>query len=502
MGGTIALLDFALAGLGIWLAKRLLAKKPAAPLPPGPKPLPIIGNVTDLPKTQEWLTFAGWGKQYGGIIYVDALGQPMMIVNDAKIAFEMLDKKSAIYSDRPVLIMASILTGWKNTLALSPYGHRFREYRKHLFRLMGSRANVEPQIDLIETQTHSFLKMTLAKPEAVSMNIRKSTGAIILYMVYGYKVKEETDELVALVDLATDQFSQMSAPGAYLVDVFPALQYMPTFITPFKQRAVAWKKTLCDMADLPFNLVKANMAKGTAESSFSSNLLDSKQLTPEEEDIVKWSAASLYGGGADTSVSSVYSFFLAMTLFPNVQKKAQAEIDAVIGHERLPTHADRERLPYVNALVTEVLRWNPVAPLGVPHRVMEDDIHDGYFIPKGTIIIANLWNMLHEPERYPNPLEFSPERFLDQNPQEDPRTMCFGFGRRICPGLQLADVSVWISCAMSLAVFDITKKLDENGIPIVPVPKYTDGTISHPEPFKCIIKPRSTKAEELILLEH
>lgn len=132
--------------------------------------------------------------------------------------------------------------------------------------------------------------------------------------------------------------------------------------------------------------------------------------------------------------------------------------------------------------------------------------------------------MLHEPERYPNPLEFSPERFLGQNPQEDPRTMCFGFGRRICPGLQLADVSVWISCAMSLAVFDITKKLDENGIPIVPVPKYTDGTIrrvlvcliirsfrlitvhrasySHPEPFKCIIKPRSTKAEELILLEH
>lgn len=109
----------------------------------------------------------------GGIIYVDALGQPMMIVNDAKIAFEMLDKKSAIYSDRPVLIMASILTGWKNTLALSPYGHRFREYRKHLFRLMGSRANVEPQIDLIETQTHNFLKMTLAKPEAVSMNIRK-----------------------------------------------------------------------------------------------------------------------------------------------------------------------------------------------------------------------------------------------------------------------------------------------------------------------------------------
>jgi cytochrome P450 len=103
-----------------------------------------------------------------------------------------------------------------------------------------------------------------------------------------------------------------------------------------------------------------------------------------------------------------------MTLFPDVQKKAQAEIDAVVGPDRLPSFADRDSLPYTEALVKEVLRWNAVIPTcmftrfvldvtdgismaGVPHRVMEDDIHDGYYIPKGSLIIPNIWSVLPFP---------------------------------------------------------------------------------------------------------
>lgn len=109
------------------------------------------------------------------------------------------------------------------------------------------------------------------------------------------------------------------------------------------------------------------------------------------------------------TVSAIYAFFKAMTLYPEVQKRAQAEIDAVIGIGRLPVLDDRERLPYVNALVFEVLRWHTIGPtgtynrtwrfcchwltfkLGIPHRVTEDDIHEGYFIPKGSVIIPNIW---------------------------------------------------------------------------------------------------------------
>ena len=80
-----------------------------------------------------------------------------------------------------------------------------------------------------------------------------------------------------------------------------------------------------------------------------------------------------------------------MVLYPDIQAQAQAEIDDVIGNNRLPTMEDRERLPFLSALVTEVLRWHNVGPTGIPHRVIEDDIHDGYLIPKGALIIPNIW---------------------------------------------------------------------------------------------------------------
>ncbi|KAG6846942.1 hypothetical protein H0H93_010982 [Arthromyces matolae] len=211
----------------------------------------------------------------------------------------------------------------------------------------------------------------------------------------------------------------------------------------------------------------------------------------------------MYGGGADTTVSAEYAFFLAMVLFPEVQKKAQAEIDAVIGSERLPTLADRPHLPYVNAVVTEVLRWNSVAPTGVPHTAMEDGIINGYLIPKNSIILANLWNMLHDPEVYPEPFEFQPERHIatpEKPAQQNPRTVCFGFGRRICPGMHLAETSLFSVIVSSLAVFDI-KKAVENGVEITPVHENTSGIISFPEPFKCAITPRSQKVVSLVNAE-
>jgi len=202
-------------------------------------------------------------------------------------------------------------------------------------------------------------------------------------------------------------------------------------------------------------------------------------------------------------VSAIYSFFLALTMHPEVVRKAQAEIDAVVGKDRLPTFMDRPHLPYINALTMEVFRWNSVVPTSVPHRVMQDDIHEGYLIPKGSLVIPNIWKFAHDPRTYAKPFEFNPERFIatkDHTPERDPRELCFGFGRRICPGIHLADASVFISCAMSLAVFDITKVV-ENGVTIEPVHENTTGTISHPKPFKCSIKPRSEKAISLIEAE-
>jgi len=182
-----------------------------------------------------------------------------------------------------------------------------------------------------------------------------------------------------------------------------------------------------------------------------------------------------------------------MVLFPDVQRRAQAEIDSVIGAGRLPVYADREQLPYVTAVVTELFRWHSVAPLGVPHAALEDTAVGEYAIPKGAIIIANLWNMLNDPEIYPSPAIFDPTRYLASPPQRDPRTLCFGFGRRVCPGKELAQPSLFTCVAMTLATFDI-----ERAGGALPVHENTHGTISHAKPCACRVTPRSEKAVALI----
>ncbi|TFY59478.1 hypothetical protein EVG20_g7775 [Dentipellis fragilis] len=498
----ITALDISLAVVGLWLLKRVLTSRPSAPLPPGPKGFPLIGNVLDMPTSHEWVTFTRWAKEFGGLIYLNLLGQPFIIINSHKKAVEMLEKKSVIYSDRPVLTMGSELVGWKNTLALTGYGERFREYRRMLHRLMGTRSNMEKFHPIEELETHRFLRRVLENPDDLQAHIRKTAGAIILNMAYGYKIKDGDDPLVNNVEIAVDQFSEATAPGAFLVDVLPILRYVPGWVpgTAWKQLAKLWHDNLMTMVEMPLDFVKQQMATGDALPSFTSTYLENPDMNAEQEHVVKWAAASLYSGGADTTVSATYSLFLALAIHPEVQRKAQAEIDAVIGTDRLPTFHDRERLPYVDAIVKEILRWNPVGPLGVPHRLMEDDMQDGYLIPKGSIVVANIWKFLHDEQTYVDPIAFNPDRFMPsagKEPEVDPRTYVFGFGRRICPGLNLADASMFISVAMVLAVFDISKAV-ENGRVVEPVVEYTGTTISHPKPFKCSVKPRSEKAAALI----
>jgi len=259
------------------------------------------------------------------------------------------------------------------------------------------------------------------------------------------------------------------------------------------------------MVEAPFTYTQTQMAAGTASPSFVSETLENNpSISDDDSRDLKFTASSLYGGGADTTVSAEYAFFLAMVLNPDVQKKAQKEIDAVIGHRRLPKLSDLPHLPYINAVLTEVLRWNSVAPTGVPHTATEDGIIHGYFIPKGAIIVANLWNMLHDPNIYPDPFSFDPERHIAQPGKEaqcDPRKICFGYARRICPGMYLAEATLFMCIVTSLAVFNITQAV-EDGVPIIPVHENTSGTISYPKPFKCAIKPRSETTYSLIMGDH
>ncbi|KAK1231056.1 hypothetical protein PQX77_005832 [Marasmius sp. AFHP31] len=472
-------------------------------LPPGPKGLPLVGNVLDMPNGQEWKTFAEWGRTYGGICSVSLMGQPMIIVNSADIMAE-LDKKSSIYSDRPRLEMGGELVGYSKTLVLVPYGERFRNYRRYISRLIGTPKSAATFGSLEEAEMHKFLKRVAENPGELSQHLRKTSGALIMKITYGIEVQEDSDPFVELIEHANDNFSLATAPGAFLVDVFPSLRHIPAGFPGggFHELASKWAKAFNDMVEVPYAYARNLMHQGKAPISFlTTNLENEDQLTDEQIFEIKHTAASLYGAGADTTVSAQYAFFLAMVRHPEVQRKAQAEIDAVVGNDRLPGFADKEHLPYINAVLTEALRWNSVAPTGVPHRAMEDGVIGNYFIPKGSIIVTNLWHMLNDPDVYPNPFQFDPERHIatpDRPAQKDPRHACFGFARRICVGMHLAEATLWLCIVMSLAVFDITPVIGEDGQPIIPEHENTSGTISHPVAFKCNIKPRLEKAMALI----
>ena len=165
-------------------------------------------------------------------------------------------------------------------------------------------------------------------------------------------------------------------------------------------------------------------------------------------------------------------WLLAMGAYPETQARAQAELDAVVGRARLPTFADFPHLPYVRAMVKEVLRWRPVGPMGVPHVSTEDDWYEGMFIPKGTICIPNVWHMNRDPEIFgKNTENFDPARYLDANGDivhgmsdtKDHGHFSYGFGRRNCIGLHMANNSLFINIAIMLWAAKIERKKDASG---------------------------------------
>ncbi|KAF8872779.1 cytochrome P450 [Infundibulicybe gibba] len=184
-------------------------------------------------------------------------------------------------------------------------------------------------------------------------------------------------------------------------------------------------------------------------------------------------------------------------LHPDIQRQGQMELDQVIGG-RLPTFEDRELLPYVSAIIKETLRWAPVAPLGLPHRVTQDDVYDGYFIPKGTEFMANIWGITHDSDLYPDPMIFNPSRHLGDSPQPDPLRYVFGYGRRVCPGAHFAELSLFLNIASILACFNISKAVDEDGKEVEPSVGWTTGDTTHLLPFKCRISSRSNDTATLI----
>ncbi|KAF9461977.1 cytochrome P450 [Collybia nuda] len=479
------------------------------PLPPGPKPRFFTGNIHQVPFTTPWLTYASWSKIYGPLVYLRIFKTRVLVLNTAKSALDLLEARSAIYSDRPTSWSTSALGGKRQIIfGMSSQNRRFRIYRKALHIGLNIRA-VQDYSPIQVQETHTFLKSLLKSPENVFAHIRRfrfigmstrNAVAQIMKISYGYQVENDDDPFVRMIEDGIALFRTAFRGFWMWIDIFPLLKFVPDWLpgAGFKRKAREFSKKADEIDQAPYSWAKNNIATGNYTESFTSKHLEDDMLLPTEEkdDIIKYCSAALYIGGADTTVSAITSFFWLMSVYPEVQKKAQQEVEQMIGG-RLPTPADHGSMPYISALVKEVVRWAPAAPLGlnvfIPglrHCVTEDDIYEGYYIPKGTTIIANIWAITHDPEIYPNPSIFDPTRHLGERPQVDPLKFVFGFGRRVCPGAHFAESSMFLTIASVLATFDINKALSPDGREIEPPMEWTSGVTNRLKPFSCRITPR------------
>ncbi|KAI0264172.1 cytochrome P450 [Gloeopeniophorella convolvens] len=488
-------------------------RRRGVPYPPGPRAWPIIGNMFDVPKRSAWASYAEMSKKYasGDVIYLQIFGQAVVVLCSAQAVKDVLEKRGEVHSDRPTLPILEILKlDWM--LPNINRSELWKDGRRLLDRSLRPSAITTSYQQMIEEQTRLFLGKLLVTPQGFREHIELLQGKLIMALTYGYDLKAPDDEMILAPIEINNTLSKLVLPGAVLVNTLPFLRHIPSWVPWFSYEPLARKGRDMSQRTLnkPVYFVKNAMRDGTAVLSLTSEALrDLDQLDPEErqkqEASVKCTFGSMFAGksGSDTTVSALTWFFLALTLHLNVQTRAQAELNAVIGRERLPTLDDRPRLPYVEAICKEVMRWQMVTPMGLPHASSEDDVYKGFFIPKGSIIIANAWAILHDPEVYPDPDTFMPERFLnaDGTVRDDPAlSLAFGVGKRICPGRHFVDATIFVVVASVLSVFRVKKAKDDLGreIDVKVATVDENGIIMHSSAFECSITPRDQVAEGLI----
>ncbi|KDR70118.1 hypothetical protein GALMADRAFT_144803 [Galerina marginata CBS 339.88] len=502
---------------------RRLTNPRELPYPPGPKPRLLIGNLFDIARGNEASSYQRLANEYGDLVFLSTFGKHVLFVNSFETANELFEKRSANYSDRMETTMSHDLYAlasrldqfdahqlledgmglqlWTYALRLVDQfyesssvssclsGDRWRKHRR-MFHRQFQQSVASTYWPIQRREAHALLRRLLDSPNNLDYHLRHNAAAVIMGVTYGITIASTDDQYIALAEKALEGMGAAASPGAFLVDLIPSLKYVPEWFpgASFKRKAREWRAAVMGMRDAPFATVVKEMKGGNPSPSFVSNLLnelDAKENIEDEVETIKNCAGLTYAAGAESTVSALASFILAILLNPEVQVKAQKELDSIVGRDRLPDFSDRPSLPYISAVLKEVLRWNPIAPLGLPHMVTRDDEYNGYFIPAGTIVVGNSWGILNNPKSYPNPRRFNPDRFMgkgDGGPGQhlsptDTLSAAFGYGRRFCPGRHMGEAQVWVSIACILSVFDISPALDEAGRPIEVTPAFSPGMI-------------------------
>ena len=458
-------------------------------LPPGPPRLPLIGNIPQLPQSNPWRTYAAWSKQYGPVFSLRVGLDTIIMLGTHDAARDLLDKRSNIYSSRPRLVMGGECVSKGLRTLLMPYGQQWRNHQ----RLQASFLNVRVSQSYTVLQDLESKQMIseLLSTDDFSSRFHRYSSSTIYALAYGKRLERGDEHEAEEIAQIMEGFLSAARVGTWVVDALPFLNHLPAFLAP-------WKRYGNELHNFEAEVYARNMRDGQQRPGWNwskhvRTIKESQSMPPLE---LAYDVGITYEAGSDTTTMAMEVFVMANALYgSNFVPKARKELDDVVGHNRMPAFSDIPALPYVQAIVNEVLRWRPVSAGGIPHAVTKDDEYMGYRIPAGATVIGNHWAIHLDEDVYKDPYTFNPDRWI-----EDPNLPlnAFGFGRRVCTGQHIARNSLSINIARMLWAFDIAHKY-ENGVrqEIDPL-AMTQGFNSRPMPFKAAFTVRNAEIQAVV----
>ncbi|KAL3451426.1 cytochrome P450 [Aspergillus insuetus] len=447
------------------------------PLPPQPKGNLILGNLSEViaasKESLQHLLMHRWAREHGEVFRVRLGPVTEYFLNSDRAVKEIMDRSSAISSERPRWIVSNeLICNQLNLLLLHGSDPRWKNQRRVINSYLTSVPRADAGLPFLHYETARFLHDITNNPEIgldgtrILKSIARYTYSAFATQTFGMDVPNADDPVIEYIHETGLAQILGTIPGMHMVDIFTWLNHLPLSLKPWERDA--WRRFKRDLDWCVARLQKIkdpNFAGRYMADAFLPSViraLDRGGFETEEE--AAYLALQLIIGAADTSQISTWSFLEAMLQYPDVQRKARAEIEAVVGN-RLPEFADLEHIPYIRCVMKELWRWRPPVSLGHPHVTTKDIVYNGQRIPRGARLHLNAWAISHDPKRHEDPERFWPERYADDhtttmqsiNSADASKRdhFAFGAGRRICPGYHVAERSLAIAAMRILWAFEI-----------------------------------------------
>ncbi|XP_061633617.1 steroid 21-hydroxylase isoform X2 [Phyllopteryx taeniolatus] len=449
-GVGVALLMLVLAFLKTFFksAPRNNSQCPKGKTPPGPPSCFLVGNMMELTHDHLPIHLTRLAQRYGHIYQLKC----MVVLNSSEVIREALVKKWSDFAGRPVSFTGNVVSGGGRSISLGDYDDEWRAHRRlvHGALLRCCHHSLHEVIEKQAAHLCKVLKDYQGSAVDLSEDFTVAASNVITTLTFGKEYGKSSSELQELHNCLNEIVALWGSSWISALDSFPLLRKLPNPIFSRLMREVTKRD---DIIRKHLNDYKSqdNNPKGTI-TGYVLQELDTENGMLLTDTHVHMATVDLLIGGTETTAAWLNWTVAFLLHRPEVQTQVYEELRTVPeGH--YPKYSERHKLPVLSALVNEVLRLRPVAPLAVPHRTVRDSSIAGYFIPKNTVVIPNLFGAHHDPSVWSEPYSFKPERFLEGGDASPRALIPFGGGARLCLGESVAKMELFLFTAYLLRDF-------------------------------------------------